>query len=171
MLNEKIKQELIKEAKRIEEDSLYSSKGHFCAAQFWSNLHLWLGVPTAILAAVAGVSALVEFNNHTLIAGLLAMIVSALSAISVFLNPNEKANSHHDAGNQYNALRNSARMFSGIYLDMDGNDESILKEIKEMSEKRNILNQKSPQIPKRAFKKARRGIGEGEADYEVDSQG
>lgn len=160
---------ILKEVKRIEEDSLYSSKSHFYAAQFWSNLHLWLGVPAAVLAAVAGVSALSEFNNHSLIAGLLAIIVSALSAVNVFLNPNEKANSHHNAGSQYNALRNSARIFSEIHLNIDGNSEDILKKMEKMNDKRNSLNEKSPQIPRWAFKKARRGIREGEASYEVEN--
>jgi len=160
---------ILKEVKRIEEDSLYSSKSHFYTAQFWSNLHLWLGIPAAVLAAVAGASALSEFNNHSLVAGSLAIIVSALSAVNVFLNPNEKANSHHNAGNQYNTLRNSARIFSEIYLNMDKNSENILKKMEKMNDKRNILNEKSPQIPRWAFKKARRGIKEGEASYEVDN--
>ena len=38
------KEKIIKEARRIEEDLLYSSKGHFYAAQFWSKFHLVVGV-------------------------------------------------------------------------------------------------------------------------------
>jgi len=38
-----VKEAIIKEAKRIEENCLYTSKGHFAVAQFWSNFHLWLG--------------------------------------------------------------------------------------------------------------------------------
>ena len=39
-----------------------------------------------------------------------------------------------------------------------------------MNDQRNHLNQISPQIPERFFKKARQGIKEGEADYEIDYQ-
>ena len=59
-----IKDNILKEARRIEEDSLYSAKGQFVAANFWTNFHLWIGVPTAILAAIAAASALSQFNNH-----------------------------------------------------------------------------------------------------------
>ena len=97
-----IKENLIKEARRIEEDSLYSAKGHFVAANFWTNFHLWIGVPTAILAAIAGASALSHFGNHHVLAGILAIIVTALTAVTTFLNPNEKASSHRNAGNKYN---------------------------------------------------------------------
>ena len=48
---------VIKEAKRIEESALCTAKGHFAAAQFWANFHLWVGIPTAILATIASASA------------------------------------------------------------------------------------------------------------------
>ncbi len=75
------------EAKRIEEDSLHSSKGHFYAAQFWSKFHYSIGVPTVIMSAIAGASALSQFDNHNVIAGVLAIIVATLTALNTFMNP------------------------------------------------------------------------------------
>lgn len=163
------KENLIKEARRIEEDSLYSAKGHFVAANFWSNFHLWIGVPTTILAAIAGVSALSQFDNHNIIAGFLAIIVAALTAVTTFLNPNERANSHLNAGNKYNSLRNEARIFCEIDSCGENNSiQEITKQLKELAKQRDELNQNSPQIPRWAFKRARKGIGEGEAAYKID---
>ncbi len=88
------KEAIIKEAKRIEENSLYSAKGHFVAAQFWTNFHLWIGVPTVILAALAGTSALAQFDNHNIIAGILSLIVVVLAAITTFLNQGKRASIH-----------------------------------------------------------------------------
>jgi hypothetical protein len=46
---------------------LYSAKGHFVAANFWTNFHLWIGIPMVLLAAIAGASALSQlFHNLTL---------------------------------------------------------------------------------------------------------
>ncbi|MBE9594724.1 MAG: SLATT domain-containing protein, partial [Proteobacteria bacterium] len=81
---ESIKENIIKEAKRVEEDSMYSAKGHFVVANFWMKFHLWIGVPTAILAAIAGASALSQFDNHNIIAGILAIVVTALTAVTTF---------------------------------------------------------------------------------------
>ena len=159
-----IKDKILIEGRRVEEDSLYSSKGHFYAAQFWTNFHLWIGIPAAVLAAVAGVTAL---SDHEIIAGILAIIVSALGAISTFINPNEKANTHHNAGNQYNALKNRSRIFCEIDTNMK-TEEELLKNLQELSKLRDELNDGSPQIPKWAFQKARKGIEEGEAHYKVD---
>lgn len=161
------KEKIIKEAKRIEEDSLYSSKGHFYAAQLWTNLHLWIGIPATILAAIAGASALSQFDNHQIIAGVLAILVAALSAVSTFVNPNEKATIHHSAGNRYNSLKNRARIFSEIDMDIES-DESLLTKLRTLSAERDELNEKSPQIPKWAFRRARQGIEDGEAQYKVD---
>ncbi len=161
------KEKIIKEAKRIEEDSLYSSKGHFYAAQLWTNLHLWIGIPATILAAIAGASALSQFDNHQIIAGVLAILVAALSAVSTFVNPNEKATIHHSAGNRYNSLKNRARIFSEIDMDIES-DESLLAKLRTLSAERDELNEKSPQIPKWAFRRVRQGIEDGEAQYKVD---
>ena len=165
-----IKEKIIKEARRVEEDSLYSARGQFVAASFWTNFHLWIGVPTAILAAIACASALSQFDSHNIIAGILAIIVTALTAVTIFLNPNEKANSHQNAGNKCNSLRNKARMFCDIDCYGENPDQELIKRLKELAKQRDELNQNSPQIPRWAYKKAREGIEEGEADYKVDEK-
>ena len=161
------KLKIIREAKRIEEDSLYSAKGHYCAAQLWTSLHIWIGVPTAIMAAIAGASALSKFEDSRIWAGVLAILVAALTSVTTFVNPNAKAANHHNAGNRYNSLNNRARIFSEIETDVE-TDDILLNKVKALTEERDDLNQKSPQIPKWAFRKARKGIEEGEGKYLVD---
>jgi len=162
------REKFIREAKRIEEDSLLSSKGHFYAAQFWTNIHLWIGIPAAVLAAIAGGSALSQFDYHEIVAGTLAIIAAALAALATFLNPNEKAAAHLSVGNQYNTLRNNSRIFHEIYIGSCQNGQDAIQEIRDMNDQRNNLNQTSPQIPRWSFSKARKGIEEGEARYMVD---
>jgi hypothetical protein len=114
MIVEPIRIKNVEEAKRIENDALYSAKGHYEAAKYWTRFHLTIGISTAILSAIAGASALAQFDNHNIIAGFLAIIVAALTAVATFLNPNEKANAHQNVGNKYNALRNKVRNYSGL---------------------------------------------------------
>lgn len=164
---ESTKEKIIREAKRIEEDCIYSAKGHYYSGQFWSSLHLWIGVPTAVLAAIAGASALSQFDNHNILAGILAIIVSALTAVTTFLNPNEKANIHRNAGNAYNSLKNRTRILREINVDF-ADEKELWLELNKLSSERDELNGKSPLVLRRAFKKARKGIEEGEATYLVD---
>ena len=161
------KEIIINEAKRIEEDSLYSAKGHFYAGQCWVNVNLWVGSIAAIFSAIAGASALSQFDYHNIVAGSLSIIVAGLTAIITFINPSEKAHTHQKAGNKYIVLRNDTRIFYDIELN-EIDDKKAIEDLKKLNERRNILNIESHQIPKWAFEKARKGIEDGEADYKID---
>ncbi|MBI1816261.1 MAG: SLATT domain-containing protein [Deltaproteobacteria bacterium] len=158
--------EMRAEAARIEEDSLYSGKGHFEAARAWGNVHLWLGIPAAVLAAIASASA---FKQEVALAGALALTASVLSAISTFLNASERSQLHHQAGVKHNALRNRARIFRELDLKSGVGPSDLLASLKALAQERDDLNLSSPQIPKFAFRRARGGIETGEAAYKVDS--
>lgn len=161
------KEKIADEAKRIEEDSLYSAKGHFCAGQCWVDVNLWLGGMSAVLAAIAGTSALSQFDYHNIVAGSLSIIVAGLAAVITFINPNERASVHQKAGNKYNALRNDARIFYDIEIK-EIDDKTAIDDLKEFNDRRNKLNIESHQIPRWAFKKARKGVEDGEANYKID---
>ncbi len=162
------KEAIIQEAKRIEENCLYTSKGHFAAARFWSNFHLWIGIPTVILATVAGTSALSQFGNFVVIVGVISIIVAILSATTTFLNPRERANAHLSAGNNYDSLLSEARIFWTIDCWQNDSEEILTQKLRDLSEERNRLNRECPQVPRFAYLQARKGIQEGEARYEVD---
>ena len=166
----KTKDEIIKEAQRIEESALYSAKGHFVAANFWTNFHLWIGIPMVLLAAIAGASALSQFDPKHIVAGIISIIVAALSGVMTFLNPNEKASTHLNAGNNYDALQNKVRMFWSIDCWKEESEQVLTEKLKYFSEQKDRLNQSSPQIPRWAYQRAKKGILEGEADYKVDNE-
>lgn len=161
------KAKLIKEAKRIEEDALYSAKGHFNNSSSWTTVHYWLGVPSAVASALSGTSALAKFPYHEYVAGGLAILAAVLTGVMTFVNPREKSVAHLNAGNKYNSLRNQARIFYEIEIENISIDKSIEK-LNTLSDTRNDLNEKSPQVSRGSFEKARRGIEEGEAEYKAD---
>ena len=162
------KEAIIKEAKRIEENCLYTSKGHFAAAQFWSKFHLWLGIPTVILASIAGASALSQFGSSIVIAGVISIVVVVLSATTTFLNPRERANIHLSAGNNYDSLLSKARIFWTIDCWQNDTDEILTQKLRSLSEERDRLNRECPQVPRFAYLTAKKGIKKGEANHEVD---
>jgi hypothetical protein len=162
-------QNIINEAKRIEEDSIYSAKGHFYASHCWSTAQLWLGGISTILSAIAGASLLAKYDNYSLIGGILSLIVVTLTAVLTFINPNQRANEHLVAGNKFNALKNDARIFYSIKVNECDNVVAT-KLLEKLNERRNKLNQESPQIPKWAFEKARKGIENGESKYLIDKE-
>lgn len=164
----KTKDEIVKEAKRIEETLLFSAKGHHEAAGFWGNFHLIMGLPIVILSAIAGAAALVTFDNGHYVAGGLSLIVTVLSSVVTFLNPNERVSVHRDAGNNFDSLMNQARIFWAIDCWRTDSEQVLTERLKWLSEQKDDLNRKSPQIPRWAYRKAKKGIEAGEASYAVD---
>jgi len=161
-MNMDLLEEYKSEAGRIEEDSIHSSKAHYNASDRWGYVHLWIGIPNAILAAFAGIEA---FTGSELLAGSLAIAVAAITAINTFLNPADKASSHKRCAGEYLALKNRARIFRQIDCERLQSEEKIDANLKELVDKRDNLNSTSPQIPNWAFKKAKIGIDAGESNY------
>lgn len=160
--------EVIKEAQRIEESALHSSKGHFNEAAIAGWLHVILGLPMVVLAAITGAAAFTKFDQQGILTGVLSIIIVVLSSINTFLNPNKKATDHLNAGNRYEALLNKVRIFRTIECWEQESDQVLSERLKRYSEDKSTLNQNSPQIGWLAYRMAKWGIRNGEANFEVD---
>ncbi len=158
-------QKLVAECQRIEEDTEHSSKGHYNAGDRWGRYHLFLGLPAAIVAAIAGAAA---FKDCPELAGSLALVSTALTTVLTFLKPSERAEMHKSVGSQYHALRNQTRIFREIELS-DGLDAETAKErLLELARIRDELNAASPGIPRCDYEKAKQDIDAGNSQYRVD---
>jgi hypothetical protein len=159
---------LIAEARRIEEDTEHSAKGHFNAAARWGGYHLCIGLPSAILAAIAGATA---FSEVPEVAGALAIFSTALTTVLTFLKPSEHAENHKSVAGQYLALRNAARIFREIELIGQEPPEESKKRLLVLAAQRDDLNQASPAISRKDYEQAKKDIDEGHSTYQVDKEG
>jgi hypothetical protein len=157
---------VIAEALRIEEDTNYSGRSNFSAARRSDRLHVWLGGPAAVLAAVAGTTALAE---QTWVAAGCAFGATLLGALHTFLRADKRAAQHQTIGAEYIDLRNEARIFRTIDFE-DLSDEERRARIHELSARRSDLNRATPRIPPGAFSDAQASIERGETDYAVDRE-
>jgi hypothetical protein len=171
----KARDEIIREAKRLEESTLFSFKGHHHAARGWTNRHLWLGIPTVVISALIGATAFSQYAKEYpwvgVAAGLLAILVAILSGVTTFLNPNDKESAHFIAAHGFDKLNNDARMFWSIECWQEESDEVLTSKLRELVESKHELNSSSPQIPPWAYRKAKFGIEAGEASFQVDRTG
>jgi hypothetical protein len=92
---------LADEARRVEEDTEHSFKGHYNAAARWGCYHLCIGLPAALSAASAGAAA---FRDQPEWAGALALVSTALTTVLTFLKPSERAEMHKAVAGQYSFL-------------------------------------------------------------------
>ena len=92
-----------------------------------------------------------------------------VSAVGTFLNPNERASTHLNAGNNYDALCTRSRIFWTIECWREGYSEQLLTDkLRDLCDEKNKLNHSCPQIPTWAYNSAKKGIEAGEGVYQVD---
>lgn len=158
---------LAAEAQRIEEDTEHSFKGHYNAAARWARYHLWIGLPSALLAAVAGAAA---FKDLPELAGALALVSTALTTVLTFLKPSERSEMHKTVAGQYQTLRNQARIFREIELADCGSPDQAKARLMELAWSRDELNQTAPDPGRRNYELAKKDIDSGRARYRVDER-
>ena len=166
--NNKIVMAITNEARRIEEDSLYSARGHFEAAATWNKWHKCLGIPATVLAAAVGVFA---SSVSPLYLTPVALLAAILTAVMTWLEPSKSSAKHLSFGNLYNSLRNDARIFSNISCKTEEATSELEAQLKALARRRNSLNEESPLIPRHAYERAKKGIVDGEATHQIDNTG
>jgi hypothetical protein len=102
------KQGILEEIDRIARDARRSARAQFKRARLWSFLHLALGVPAVILAAIAGSVLLADWADAW-VPGLLALVAAVLMGVVLGLSPSRRARHAQDAGNDFLALQDSAQ--------------------------------------------------------------
>ena len=135
---------IISEAELLEADCYYISQAHYVGARRWQRRYYLLGVPIAIMSGVVGASALSQFDQHAIVAGVLALVVAALSAMTTFVNPSQRAAQHLAAGNTYEAVRNATRIFREIDCHTRKSNEELERALKRLNKKRVDLNRAGP---------------------------
>lgn len=141
--------------KEVEENELYAlvlAKGHVDTAIAWGNVHLYVGIPNTVVAALAGASALSSFSNSSLIAGVLSIIASILATISTFLNPSDRAKSHLKASNEFERLYKRIKMLRINSLDNEITLQDLAPKFDVLIEQLYDLREASPAVPDWAYR-------------------
>ena len=168
-INPTVKLGLSNEAQRIEEDALFSGKGHYNACGPWQTRHRWLGATSAVLSALAaGVAS--QKGSAPLLVVALSILAAALTSVVTFLKPNEEADRHRRAGDAHFAIKNRARIFRTVALEADGADEAKLVDVlNSLSADLDAARSSAPAIPDDAYQKAKANIEtEKTAEYRID---
>ena len=151
----RLRSQIVAETKHIERDCRVASTSHFAAATFWTTLYYLLGIPATIVAGVAGLTALAD---HTLVAATLAIVATALTATTTFLNAGEKAHAHGRKRFQYEELKNDVRVFREVTMKLIDDDDDLHRELMQLCKLRNRLNRDSPQVRQRAVARVAREL-------------
>lgn len=83
-------------------------------AKLWGRFNLFLGLPSAVLAAVAGVGAFSDLFG-TVVVGATALLSAALTSVIAFFQPGEKKRENETKADAFEALVNDLE----TYLELD----------------------------------------------------
>ena len=159
--------EISTEADRIGESCELSSLQHFIAAKCWRRMHLVMGIAATIGATIS--TALTFSTNETLLSGLFALGVAILAGLMTFLNPQDRADQHHEKGVDYQQIVANTRMFVNIHLPNAGTEEDFTPQLQNLSDQKFGLDRTSPVTPAGMFYYlAKKSIDSGETSFRTD---
>jgi hypothetical protein len=171
MSGDELRRALWQEASRVIIDSTYSGREHQAVGNRWEVINRWLGIPAAVVGALAGAGAAVSAltNGAKALTAMLALVAAGLSAARTFLRPDETAEAHGLKGDRFISLRNDAQSFQHVDLRSSLSDDALRDRCAQLCERRNVLRESPPRhLPAWAYKKAKDGIAAGESGYEND---
>jgi hypothetical protein len=118
---------------------------HTVAAENWGFWRDVLGLPAAILAGITSAAAFSQLDRSNAIAGLLALVVTVLTATSTYLNPSQKTERHRVSANSFRSLRYEADMFSEFSLP-SLSDSQLIEAVQRLMDKFEKLVESRPEV-------------------------
>jgi hypothetical protein len=143
-------------------------RGHWDASRWYDQVNLWLGVGTAVCAAISGTSAFAAFagSASAFAAGGLGLIAAILAALQTSLRAAESAARHKQAGIKFGQLRRELEEHLTVGLpSAKGERETVLTAFRE---RWNSADDESPPVPKRFFDRATRSVRKAAANPAQD---
>lgn len=155
---------LVDEAKRLEEDLLWSMTACFQVATWWRMLHWAIGIPSVLAAALTGIKAVKTGDPQTL--AYLAIASAILSALATFVNPGRSAREFHNAGVRCSALKGKLRRYWQI--DATSDYPNLRKNLEKLADEKSHLMETMPHTGGLPYWLAGRSIRKEQHKHEID---
>ncbi|MEB3882178.1 SLATT domain-containing protein [Lyngbya sp. CCY1209] len=135
------------------------SWAHLYVSIRWAHTHLYIGIPSTVLAAAASVQAIAELQKPeggTTFAFyvVFSVLVAGLAPLLTFLNPIERANDHKAASRVYEQLGDA---YDKFLLECLVNPRDLLSELEDLAalnSQYGELKKPLPITPEWAYQKA-----------------
>lgn len=159
-----LRDEVVAEFERLEEDLLYTEKAHFAAAEHFRALHYLLGLTAAVASGATAASA---FNDRSTLAAVLSIVATVAAALVTFLKPDATAARHLDAARQLGDLRFRIRQARLLDAHDDSPlDDGQLRDLaRSFTAEKQALLAETPTTSPFAFWRGSRKIKAGHFEY------
>jgi len=157
-----IKPAVASELQQLQNDVLWTEKGHFASASTLTGMRLVLGILATVGATAAAATV---FADAPTIAGVLALVSALFSGLLTFLKPEERASQHLSSARRLNVLGIDIRQT--LTLDVPTLEVAKLRShVSEIARRKAEIDESAPHISNVSIRWAGRQIGRG--DYTFD---
>lgn len=161
-----------KNALRLKEDCLNSSKNNFYYAAKLNKWRYMLGLISTVAAGLIVFSVSANVGPTNLIIPTCSVIALLSSAIVTSWNPGKNSELHQRIGNEYAALQRRTQQF----IDVDIPDKSVQEEklreiLDKLNDEQKVLYKAYSQVvlPEWVHKEVKKKLDSGEALYEFEN--
>ncbi|MCF6459153.1 SLATT domain-containing protein [Pseudoalteromonas sp. MMG024] len=128
---------------------------HYASAEYYSNKHYWLGIPSMALGVIVGTAVFASFETEAtgafkIALGLISILASVLTALNTFLDFSSKAEKHRTAAAGYSSIR---KTLERIKTSEQNYINTFDNEMEKLQKELDALADKSPNPPKKVSKK------------------
>lgn len=128
---------------------------HLYAANYWGGSYLFLGIAITTLSAAVSASIFSESGYFAVVGGFISLLLVIISALSTFLNPDQRTNLHHKAYTHYLGLSGRAKAFYSIDLKLRKKTiEELCLVYQDLAKELEELRNSSPRLPIRHIDRA-----------------
>ena len=132
-----------------------SQFSHYTAADYYTRLNLWLGVPVVCFSTVVGTTVFATLEQEVdillrILVGSISVIAAVLASLQTFLRFSERVEKHKSTAAAYGAIRREIEQMQAISVSLDGEENDITS----IRDRLDGLAAEAPEIPQRVWKKA-----------------
>jgi len=139
--------ELADEGRKLQNECTALGQAYRLEGARLSRWYWALGCTVAGVSAVAGATALAQFDVHNIIAGSLALGVAVLGSVSTFFNAGGRAKEYQGTATDYGLLATEAREFSAIDCVPGADLNKLTERVKALAKEKGDIARKAPQLP------------------------
>lgn len=135
------KEELIQQAKKMEQESTYSAVAHFIMYKIWNNFRFFIGIPAIIFNVVW---LILMIPNYTPVIYILGIAELLLVSFLVFFNTDLKKDRYSKTWKQYYSIKLKIHRYTQPYKgELDKEKLDMFQKIRLEYEK---LNDNAPKV-------------------------
>jgi len=161
-------QNLIRECKQIEEDSMYTAEVHYIIGHKQKMKAFWFKIIPAVITVISAFSLLIGAPSYVT---WITLFGALITVVSILLEPEKESRNHFSAAQNFTVLKHEARSLHEAFKDFL-DEKDLYRNVRMLRDRYNLFAKVTPPTDnEKAWNQARENIKKGRhrADFREDN--